>query len=78
MRSLNSYGRGIGRHGDSPSNSSHILNTVARAPKGSAETSQLPEMIAAAELAGVDVRAARLMLDKGCDVIEQGKLDRWV
>lgn len=63
MQAQNSYGRETGRHGQSLLYSKDLLQTVARAPRGSVETSQLQEMMAAAELAGVDVREARAMLE---------------
>lgn len=68
MQALNSYGRGIGRHGHSPIYAASLLSSVAGSPKGSIHTSHLPEMTSAAELAGLDVRKARLLMEKGPEV----------
>lgn len=69
MQALNSYGLGIGRNGNSAPYSLNLLRTVAGAPRGSAKTSELPEMVAAAELAGVDTRDARLLMEQGPDEV---------
>lgn len=72
MAAMNCYGRGIGRHGQSPFYSASLLETVRKASRGSVErgvlmeSSGLCEMVAAGELAGVDCREARGVLGRGC------------